>query len=129
MSDVMSVVMSDATRTTMPQHRTIRGYHAHVYFGPDSVERARMLYARIPDALPGTALGRLHERPVGPHPQWSYQIAFSAPQLPTVLPWLMQQRGELDVFMHGLSGDDLYDHTTLVVWLGRSHELVLSALG
>lgn len=32
------------------------------------------------------------------------------------------------VFVHGLSGDDIYDHTELVFWLGESAELDLDGL-
>jgi DOPA 4,5-dioxygenase len=106
----------------------IRGYHAHVYFGPDTRAEARQLYERIPAALPDVALGRFHERPVGPHPAWSYQIAFDASEFGRVVPWLATYRGTLDVFVHGLSGNDLYDHTALTMWLGRSFTLDLSVL-
>ena len=106
----------------------IRGYHAHVYFGPDSVGAARALYERIPAAFPKAALGRFHERPVGPHPAWTYQIAFGPEQFGTIVPWLATQRGGLDVLVHGLSGDDIRDHTALTMWLGRSYSLDLSAL-
>ena len=106
----------------------IRGYHAHVYFGPDSVAEARALYERVPGAFPKAALGRFHERPVGPHPAWTYQIAFGTEQFGTIVPWLATQRGSLDVLVHGLSGDDIRDHTALTMWLGRSYSLDLSAL-
>ncbi|MEX2201477.1 MAG: DOPA 4,5-dioxygenase family protein [Dongiaceae bacterium] len=106
----------------------IRGYHAHVYFGPDTRFEAQQLYERIPTALPDVALGRFHERPVGPHPAWSYQIAFDAHEFGRVVPWLAIHRGRLDIFVHGLSGDDLYDHTALAMWLGRSFTLDLSVL-
>jgi len=121
--------MSEAEeRQVRPVGDAIRGYHAHVYFGPDSEAEARALYTRIPDALPKAALGRFHARPVGPHPAWSYQIAFAADRFGDVVPWLALNRGNLDVLVHGISGDDLYDHTALVMWLGRSYTLDLSVL-
>ena len=106
----------------------IRGYHAHVYFGPGSEADARALYERIPAAFPTSALGRFHARPVGPHPAWTYQIAFAPALFGEIVPWLATQRGRLDVLVHGLSGDDLHDHTALAMWLGRSWTLDLSAL-
>lgn len=123
--------MTETTAAGAGGERTadeIRGYHAHVYFGPDSVGAARALYERIPAAFPKAALGRFHERPVGPHPAWTYQIAFGPEQFGTIVPWLSQQRGALDVLVHGLSGDDIRDHTALTMWLGRSYSLDLSAL-
>jgi len=44
------------------------------------------------------------------------------------VPWLAVNRKGLTVFVHGLSGDDIYDHTELVLWLGESVELDLSVL-
>lgn len=111
-----------------PSAVEVRGYHAHVYFGPGSVTEARALYERIPAAFPKAALGRFHERPVGPHPAWTYQIVFGPEQFGAIVPWLSQQRGTLDILVHGLSGDDIRDHTALTMWLGRSYSLDLSAL-
>ena len=45
----------------------ITGYHAHVYFGEDTVEQARALRERISEAF-DYAVGRFHEKNVGPHP-------------------------------------------------------------
>ena len=50
-------------------------YHAHVYFDEKSTEQAREL---CPTAatLFGVAMGREHQKLVGPHPHWSCQVAF-----------------------------------------------------
>ncbi len=102
----------------------IQGYHAHVYFGPSSVDAARVLRDRI-EANFSVAMGRFHEREVGPHPCWSYQVAFEPEHFSTLVPWLALNRDGLNVFVHGLSGDDLYDHTALAMWLGESIPLKL----
>ena len=47
-------------------------YHAHVYFGPATVARARALCEQAGRELM-VVVGRVHERPVGPHPHWSCQ--------------------------------------------------------
>lgn len=106
---------------------TITGYHAHVYFDAASMEQARALRKRIDDEF-DYAVGRFHEKNVGPHPRWSFQIAFKADEFGTIVPWLALNRKGLTVFVHGLSGDDIYDHTALVMWLGESVELELDAL-
>jgi aromatic ring-cleaving dioxygenase len=106
---------------------TINGYHAHVYFDDTSVEQARALRERVSEEF-DYAVGRFHEKNVGPHPRWSFQIAFKADAFGTLVPWLAVNRKGLTVFVHGLSGDDIYDHTELVLWLGESVELDLSAL-
>lgn len=74
-------------------------------------------------------MGRFHERPVGPHPQWSYQVAFAPAQLGTIIEWLTLHRGHLDVFFHPNTGDALADHRDRAAWLGHSYPLNLLALG
>jgi len=106
---------------------TIKGYHAHVYFDDTSVAQARALRERVSEEF-DYAVGRFHEKNVGPHPRWSFQIAFKADAFGTLVPWLAVNRKGLTVFVHGLSGDDIYDHTELVLWLGESVELDLSIL-
>jgi DOPA 4,5-dioxygenase len=106
---------------------TIKGYHAHVYFDEASVEQARALRRRISEDF-DYAVGRFHEKNVGPHPRWSFQIAFKADEFGTIVPWLALNRKGLTVFVHGLSGQDIVDHTELVMWLGDSVALDLNAL-
>ncbi len=111
----------------MPQRpvNTHGAYHAHIYFGPDTVEQARAL-AQEAGRLFKVSVGRVHEKLVGPHPAWSCQLAFSAAEFDQVIPWLDQHRGLLDVFVHGVSGDDLADHTEHAYWLGNEWKLDLS---
>ena len=109
---------------------TIASWHAHVYFDAASRDAAWALRQTIGVALADVVeLGRFHEKPVGPHPMWSYQLAFAANQLPPVLGWLTLNHGALDVFVHPNTGDALRDHRDCAVWLGRSHTLNLAALG
>src|SRR5205823_12640482 len=51
-------------------------YHAHIYFGPETVEQARAL-AQEAGRLWKVSVGRVHEKLVGPHPAWSVQLAFA----------------------------------------------------
>jgi aromatic ring-cleaving dioxygenase len=99
-------------------------YHAHVYFGPETADQARTL-CRKAGELFGIQVGRVHEREVGPHPQWSCQLSFDSTQFERVIAWLDQERNGLDVFVHGQTGDDLADHTTHASWLGREAVLKL----
>ncbi|MES2283676.1 MAG: DOPA 4,5-dioxygenase family protein [Pseudomonadota bacterium] len=99
-------------------------YHAHVYFGPGTVEQARALCNAAGEKF-GIAVGRVHEREVGPHPQWSCQLSFDRAQFDDVIPWLDSERNGLDVFVHGQTGDDLADHTTHASWLGKEYALKL----
>ena len=46
----------------------------------------------------------------------------------TLLPWLIKSRGGLTIFVHAETGDELWDHTEHVLWLGPSEELDLTKL-
>ena len=108
----------------------ITSWHAHVYFDAASREAAWTLRTAIEGALAGrVVIGRFHERPVGPHPMWSYQLAFDADAFTAVVSWLALNHGALDVFMHPNTGDELRDHRDSAIWLGRSYTLNLTALG
>ena len=102
-------------------------YHAHVYFDEHTVDQARALCEEA-GRLFHVAVGRLHQRNVGPHPRWSCQLAFSAAQFDRVVPWLEAHRQGLDILVHGLSGDALKDHTEHAAWLGNDWPLDLDAL-
>ena len=99
-------------------------YHAHVYFDADTVAQAKALVAEAGSRF-DVQVGRVHEKLVGPHPRWSCQLAFRASEFDKLIPWLDAHRGQLDVFVHGDTGDDLADHTTHAYWLGNEWPLKL----
>jgi aromatic ring-cleaving dioxygenase len=108
---------------------TINSWHAHVYFDAATRDAAWTFRGQIEAALGGRfEMGRFHERPVGPHPMWSYQLAFAPAQFAEIIGWLTLNRGALDIFVHPNTGDALRDHRDAAVWIGRSHDLVLTAL-
>ncbi|MEH6576908.1 MAG: DOPA 4,5-dioxygenase family protein [Amphritea sp.] len=100
----------------------ISGYHAHVYFDADSLDRAVELCEQARDKM-GTTMGRVHQRPVGPHTGWSCLLTFPTDRIAAMLPWLTFNRDGLTVFIHPETGDDLADHTRHVIWLGDSKPL------
>ncbi len=106
---------------------SITGYHAHVYYDAESKPAAEALRAAIEERFK-VRLGRWHDRPVGPHPQWSYQIAFTPALFAELVPWLALNRGGLTVFVHPETGDDLPDHRDHAIWLGEKAELDFDAL-
>ena len=107
----------------------IDSWHAHVYFDAASRDAAWTLREAIAAGLgDAVSLGRFHERPVGPHPMWSYQLAFPAANFHDVVSWLALNHDALDVFIHPNTGDELRDHRDCALWLGRSHVLNLAAL-
>ncbi len=106
----------------------ITGYHAHVYFDETTVDQARSLCEGARDTF-GVEMGRIHERPVGPHPCWSCQLAFTPDIFADLVPWLALNRGGLVVFCHPETGDEIADHTEHALWMGTGMELDLSVLG
>ena len=105
----------------------ISSYHAHVYYNAESKTAATRLRQEIEARFP-VRMGRWHDRPVGPHPQWSYQVAFEPELFAEIIPWLSLNRGKLDVFVHPNTGNDIADHTDHVMWLGASATLDIDAL-
>jgi len=103
----------------------IHDFHAHIYFNPDEVERARALGAAA-HARFGVPEGRYHLGPVGPHPRGSCQLTVPAERFGEVAQWLVLNRGNLTIFAHANTGDDLADHTRHVIWFGDSEPLDLS---
>ena len=106
----------------------IKGYHAHIYFDANTIDQARKLCEDAAQLFP-LRMGRVHERPVGPHPDWSCQLAFAPQVVADVLPWLAMNRKGLVVFMHPLSGDELADHRDHAIWMGAVRPLKLSIFG
>jgi aromatic ring-cleaving dioxygenase len=108
----------------------IQGWHAHVYFDAASRDAAQAFREEVTAQFGDRVeMGRFHEREVGPHPRWSYQIAFAPTQFSDVVGWLALNHGALDVFVHPNTGDELRDHRDSALWLGRSHQLDLGAVG
>jgi DOPA 4,5-dioxygenase len=106
---------------------TITGYHAHVYYD----EETKPIAARVREAIEAkfeVRMGRWHDRPIGPHPRWSYQVAFEPALFPEIVPWLMLNREGLTVFLHPETGDEIPDHRDHPIWFGEALEVDLSVL-
>lgn len=103
-------------------------YHAHVYFDATSTEQARELCRRAAEQF-GVAMGRVHQKLVGPHPHWSCQLTFDSGQFERLIPWLDAHRGGLNILVHAHTGHPLEDHTTHASWLGEPSELNLAQFG
>ena len=106
----------------------IQDWHAHIYFDAITVEPARALREKIEKSFTDIVMGRFHERPVGPHPRFSYQVLFKNDQLAPILSWLALNRGALTVFVHPNTGEQLEDHRDRAIWLGEQVPLVLDVL-
>ena len=106
---------------------TIEGYHVHVYYDAATRGAAEQLRAAL-DAGFDVRLGRWHDQPVGPHPSSMYQVAFEASEFARVVPFLMLNRGGLDILLHPLTGNDYLDHSRFAVWMGTQLPLRLETL-
>ena len=104
----------------------IVGFHGHIYFDADNRDAA----ARVREGLTQfeVQLGRWHDKPIGPHPQAMYQVAFLPDEFGKVVPWLMLNREGLNILIHPETGDDVADHTTHSLWLGEKLELNIEVL-
>jgi len=107
--------------------RKVAGYHAHVYFDAQTLEQARALCTEAAARFP-LKMGRVHEKPVGPHPDWSCQLAFRAGLFEEIIVWLAMHRAGLVVFIHPVTGNDLIDHRDYAIWMGAVRPLDLSVL-
>ena len=103
----------------------IQDFHAHIYFDSAQVEQARAL-GDAANARFGVPVGHYHQRPVGPHPRGSVQLTVPPDRFGEFAQWLVLNRGDLTIFAHANTGDDLADHTRHVIWFGDSEELNLS---
>jgi DOPA 4,5-dioxygenase len=103
----------------------IRDFHAHIYFDAAQVETARALGTAARQRF-GVAEGHYHLKLVGPHPRGSVQLTVPAAQFGEVAQWLVLHRGDLTIFAHANTGDDLADHTRHVIWFGESEPLNLA---
>ena len=105
----------------------IKGYHAHVYYYPQTRAVAERLRVAIGERFQAL-LGSWHDKAVGPHPVSMYQVAFAGEEFSGLVPWLMLNREGLDVLIHPLTDDSVADHTQFALWLGTPLPLRLDVL-
>ena len=106
----------------------IQDWHAHVYFDTATAPVAERVRNEVAEKF-DIQMGRWHERLVGPHPRWSYQIAFTPEVFSVLVPWLALNRGGLTVFIHPETGDEQIDHTNHTIWMGEMLNLNLEMFG
>jgi len=112
----------------MTEPARIHDFHAHIYFDPHEVDRAKALGDAV-HARFGVPIGHYHLRPVGPHPRGSCQMTVPTALFGEVAQWLALNRDGLTIFAHASTGDDLSDHTRHVIWFGPSEPLNLAMFG
>jgi DOPA 4,5-dioxygenase len=106
----------------------ISDFHAHLYYDPAEVERAKAVAAAARDRF-GVAVGHFHLKPVGPHPRGSCQLTVPPEQFGDFARWAVLNRDGLTIFAHASTGDDRADHHDHVIWFGPSEPLNLAMFG
>jgi aromatic ring-cleaving dioxygenase len=105
----------------------VHGYHAHVYYNQDTLAVATKLRETLDANFP-VKVGRLSDEPVGPHPVSQFAAIFETDAFQTVVPWLMLNRGGLDILIHPLTDDMVDDHSVYALWLGSPIALRLDTM-
>jgi aromatic ring-cleaving dioxygenase len=96
---------------------TIREYHAHVYYGPDSRGQAAKLREWVRERF-DARIGDWRDLPVGPHMAAQYSVAFDAQHFHPLVSFLMMNRKGVTVMVHPQSGHSFDDHTQNAIWMG-----------
>jgi aromatic ring-cleaving dioxygenase len=105
----------------------ITAYRAHIYYDADIKAKAEELSGALECEFVGQAkFGRWHDKPVGPHPDWSRQIAFEPELFDKIMPFLALNRNGLVIFTHPNTDDFLRDHRDGGIWMGAVRSLDLS---
>ena len=105
----------------------VSGYHAHVYYTPDT----RPIAERLRETIIGQFAvkpGGFSDEPRGPHPISQFNVMFQTAEFQTLVPWLMLNREGLDVLVHPLTDDMVDDHTVYAMWLGTPVNLKIDTL-
>lgn len=103
----------------------ITTFHVHVYYDASTMAQARNLCEAVRDRF-GVEMGRMHEKPVGPHPDSSCRLTVMPEEFGSVVPWLAINRDGLNVLVHPETGDEMKDHSEHAMWMGEIRPLDMS---
>ncbi len=101
----------------------IRNYHFHLYYPLAEREQAAVILNQLAKEKPGTQIGTIWDKPVGPHPIGSCQVTVERKDFSEMVEWFLANRKDYSVFIHPDTGHDLEDHTQHVMWMGKEHPL------
>ncbi len=101
--------------------------HAHIYYTDADRPAALALRDRFAAGTPPVRfVGRMTDRPVGPHPIPQFEVHFAECSRGDVIAAI--EATGLRAVVHPLTDDDLADHTTLAHWIGEPLALDTSVL-
>ena len=101
----------------------IQDWHVHVYYDDSSKAVAEAVRADVERALPGLKLGKMHDKPVGPHPEGSFQVLVPNDRMAEAASWFALNRRGLTILLHPNTEDDLKDHRDYPIWFGSAPKL------
>lgn len=101
----------------------INNFHFHLYYPFEKINEATEVLNKLREEKVGIPIGRIWDRPVGPHPIGSCQVTVEADQYYEMIQWFLINRNGFSLFIHPDTGDDLADHTDYVMWMGKEHPL------
>ena len=104
-----------------------RGYHAHIYYDPNTKPKAAQLREVLLEKFK-VEPGGFSDEPRGPHPISQFNVIFETSEFQDIVPWLMLNRDGLDVLVHPLTESSYDDHSKNAMWLGTPASLKLDIL-
>jgi DOPA 4,5-dioxygenase len=104
-----------------------RGYHAHIYYDPNTKPKAAQLREVLLEKFK-VEPGGFSDEPRGPHPISQFNVIFETSEFQDIVPWLMLNRDGLDVLVHPLTESSYDDHSKNAMWLGTPLSLKLDIL-
>lgn len=101
-------------------------YHAHIYWKDDQ-ERQMAMFLRTHLHDNGCTLGRIWDRPVGPHPLPMYQVMYNSSNKSCIEDYL--KLSTLTILLHeDIGANHVRDHTEGARWIGEPLKLDLEFL-
>jgi aromatic ring-cleaving dioxygenase len=100
-------------------------YHFHLYYPINKIEQARNILEKLRSENKYIEIGRVWDRPVGPHPIGSCQVSVTKNNFQEMIEWFFNGREGFSLFIHAVTGDDYLDHTDYVLWMGKEFQLNL----
>ena len=97
-------------------------YHVHIYFdAQDAWERmqAQTLARELLHRFPGKVSGGQQVGKVGPHTRHNIEVDIKPEAFGEVVQALQMNSQGLSVLIHPRTGDELFDHQSAALWLGK----------
>lgn len=101
----------------------IKNFHFHLYYPIEEITKATKVLDKLAQDKEGTSIGRIWDKPVGPHPIGSCQVTVQKENFYEMIEWFFDNRQGFSVFIHPDTGNDYADHTAHVLWMGKEHKL------